>query len=193
MYHLHSTSCGADGLALFEWKLWGGLACPLVYFCLWDEMIVEWSGRFLYTGKHAELRGGYAGIFLHKFGVSCQIRICDVTAKMLLVRGKAPETPDNVKWRQILPSLLIYDGTFCRHDFRYFVNDGIFRRHFFEFDGRFWRHFWRVPSLFAVIFLKYYISLLLITYLMRKLAKMSLCVLRMKYRLRFRRTVSRCD
>ena len=115
MYHLHSTSCDADGLALFVWKLWGRLACPLGYFCLWNEMIVEWSGRFLYTGKHAELRGGYAGIFLHKFGVSCQIRICDVTAKMLLVRGKAPETPDNVKWRQILPSLLIYDGIFCRH------------------------------------------------------------------------------
>lgn len=60
-------------------------------------MIVEWSGRFLYTGKHAELRGGYAEIFLHKFGVSCQIRIYDVTAKMPLVRGEAPETPDNVK------------------------------------------------------------------------------------------------
>ena len=115
MYHLHSTSCDADGLALFVWKLWGGLACPLGYFCLWDGIIVEWSGGFLYTGKHAELRGRYAGIFLHKFGVSCQIRICDVTAKMLLVRGKAPETLDNVKWRQILPSLLIYDGIFCRH------------------------------------------------------------------------------
>lgn len=107
--------------------LWGGWACFICmkavgwaclsadYFCLWVRIIVEWVGGFLYTGKHAKLRGGYAGIFLHKFGVSCQIRICDVTAKMLLVRGKAPETPDNVKWRQILPSLLIYDGIICRH------------------------------------------------------------------------------
>ena len=89
--------------------LWGGWACFICmkavgwaclsadYFCLRVRIIVEWVGGFLYTGKHAKLRGGYAGIFLHKFGVSCQIRICDVTAKMLLVRGKAPETPDNVK------------------------------------------------------------------------------------------------
>ena len=55
------------------------------------------GGGFLYTGKHAELCGGYAGIFLHKFGVSCQIRICDVTVKMPLVRGEAPEIPNNVK------------------------------------------------------------------------------------------------
>ena len=139
MYHLHSTSCDADGLALFVWKLWGRLACPLGYFCLWDEMIVEWSGRFLYTGKHAELRGGYAGIFLHKFGVSCQIRICDVTAKMLLVRGKAPETPDNVKWRQILPSLLMYDGIICRH---FWCMTALFAATFWI-----WRHF--LPSWFS--------------------------------------------
>ena len=60
-------------------------------------MIVEWSGRFLYTGKHAELRGGYAGIFFVGLGVYGQIRIYDVTVKMPLVRGNAPETPDNVK------------------------------------------------------------------------------------------------
>lgn len=66
-------------------------------FFLWVRIIVEWVGGFLYTGKHAKLRGEYAGIFLHKFGVSCQIRIYDVTVKMPLVRGKALETPVNVK------------------------------------------------------------------------------------------------
>lgn len=128
MYHLHSTSCDADGLALFIWKLWGGLACPLDYFCLWDEMIVEWSGRFLYTEKHAELRGGYAGIFF-------------INSESL-ARYAFVTSPPKCFWsgeKPLKPLIMWNDGRFCRH-FLYMTA-------FFAATFGIWRHF--LPSQFS--------------------------------------------
>ena len=67
----------------------------LFLFVGWDDCRMEW-GISLYREARGIARLMRLG-FLRNLGVSCQIRICDVTVKMPLVRGKPPETPVNVK------------------------------------------------------------------------------------------------
>ena len=74
---------------------WACLSAGLFLFVGWDDCRMNWMIS-LYWEARGIARLMRLG-FLRILGVSCQIRICDVTAKMPLVRGNAPETPDNVK------------------------------------------------------------------------------------------------